>query len=207
MAVNIDWEVIESVDDLDKQFKKAISRAEDEEEPAIRLAWAEAKGSFYERRAAKAELNVAKQQALEKFPLAKEFADEIRGDTPEAVQASAKRFHDRIEKMQGEQATAKEKAVQDEAAARAAAQQQYGTPAGAGGGTPIPPALEDADAVKQRVWGRLGKGMGMQDSQSRLDFPRFATARLREGIEAAASPNARYKNPGKTTKVEDDRRK
>lgn len=206
MPVEIDWDVIEAVEDLDKPFKKALSRAEDTDEPGIRLEWAEAKSEFYARRAARAELTAAKMSALEKYPLAKEFAEDIRGSSAAEIEASAKRFHDRLEKMQGEQAAAKKQAEDKEAADRAAAQAAYGTPVGAGAGTPIPPALEDMEAVKQRAWGRLSKGMGMQDSQSKLDFPRFATTRLREGIEAAASPNARYKNPGKDTKVGDDRR-
>jgi hypothetical protein len=207
MPVDIDWDVIEGVEDLDKPFKKALARAEDDAEPGIRLEWAEAKSQFYERRAAKAELTAAKMSALEKYPLAKDFAEDIRGSSAQEIEASAKRFHDRIEKMQGEQAAAKQKAADDEAAQRAAAQAAYGSPVAAGGGTPIPPAVEDIEAVKQRTWQRLGKGMGMQDSQSKLDFPRFASVRLREGVEAAASPNARYKNPGNDKKVGDDRRR
>lgn len=205
MAVTVDWDSIDSVDDLDKQFKKALARAEEADEPAVRLEWAEAKGQFYERRAAKAELSVAKQAALDKYPLAKDFADEIRGASPAEVEASAKRFHERIEKLQGDQAASKQKAADDETAAKAAAQQAYGAPVAAGGGTPIPPAMEDMEAIKQRTWKKLGEGRGMQDSQSKLDFPRFASTRLREGVIASRT-TPRYKDPGNEKKVVDDRR-
>jgi hypothetical protein len=205
MAVEIDWSLVESVEDLDKQYKKALARADESDEPALRLEWAERKGEFYERRAAKAELAVAKTAALEKYPLARNFAEDIRGSSASEIEAAAKRFHERVEKIQGEQTAAKQKAVDDEAAARAAAQQQYGAPAAAGGGTPLPPAVEDMEAIKQRTWKKLVEGRGMQDAQSKLDFPRFASTRLREGV-IASQTSPRYKNPGNEKKVTDDRR-
>src|SRR5258706_5578265 len=139
MPVQVDWDVVETVDDLDKVFKKAISRAEEADEPSVRLEWAEAKSEFYQRRSQAAEISVARSAALEKYPLAKDFAEDVRGATPQAIEASAKRFHDRVVKLQGEQVTAKEKAVEDEAAQQALARQQYGAPAAAGGGTPVRP--------------------------------------------------------------------
>lgn len=208
MAVDIDWSLIENVEDLDKPFKKAISRAEEEEEPAIRLQWAESKTEFYQRRADKAELSVARTAALEKYPLAKDFADDVRGASASEIEASAKRFHERVEKLQGEQTKAKQKAADDEAEQRAQAQQQYGSPVGAGGGTPIPPALEDAEAIKQRTWAKLRDGKGMQDAQSKMDFPRFASQRLREGVEQSQN-NPSYRsfsrNSADDKKIQDDR--
>src|SRR5206468_6672294 len=102
MAVDIDWSLIENVEDLDKPYKKAIARADEEEEPAIRLQWAESKSEFYQRRSQAAELSAARLQALEKYPLAKDFADDVRGSSASEIEASAKRFHERVEKLQGE---------------------------------------------------------------------------------------------------------
>lgn len=208
MATSVDWDVVETVDDLDKVFKKAISRAEEADEPSVRLEWAEAKSEFYQRRSQAAEISVARSAALEKYPLAKEFAEDVRGVTPQEIEASAKRFHDRVVKLQGEQVTAKEKAVEDEAAQRALAQQQYGAPAGAGTGTPIPPLLEPHEALERRIHQRLADGKGLQDSQSKLDVARWVPDRLRAGIiQSQTNPSYKSTRPGTADdkKIADDR--
>ena len=149
MAVNVDWDIVEGVEDLDKIYKKALARAEDAEEPAIRQEWAEAKSTFWERRAQTQALQVAKRDALDKFPLAKEFADDIKGNSPGEIEAAAKRFHDRMEKVTKDAEAAKAAAEQAQADARQQAQQGYGQPVGAGGGTPSRPAIEGWEALDQ----------------------------------------------------------
>src|SRR5438552_13964579 len=99
MAVNVDWDIIESVDDLDKVFKKAIAKADEADEPSVRQEWSEAKAAFWERRASAQALQVAKRDALDKYPLAREFSDDIRGNSPAEIEAAAKRFHERMEKV------------------------------------------------------------------------------------------------------------
>jgi len=126
MAVNVDWEVIEGVEDLDKVFKKALARAEEADEAEIRQQWSESKAQFWERRAQAQSLQVAKRDALDKFPLAKDFADDIRGNTPQEIEAQAKRFHERMEKVTADATAAKQKAEEAEAQAKQQAQQQYG---------------------------------------------------------------------------------
>lgn len=208
MATSVDWDVVETVDDLDKVFKKAISRAEEADEPAVRLEWAEAKSEFYQRRSEKAELNVARQAALDKYPLARDFAEDVRGATPQEIEASAKRFHERVEKLQGEKTAAQQKAVDDDAAQRALAQQQYGTPAAAGTGTPIPPLLEPHEALERRIHQRLADGKGLQDSQSRMDVARWVPDRLRAGIiQSQSNPSYKSTRPGTADdkKIADDR--
>ena len=208
MPVDVDWEAIEVVEDLDKTFKKAISRAEDEDESAIRLEWAEAKGEFYQRKANKAELSVARQAALDKYPAARDWADEIKGSTPAEIEASAKRIHDRLEARDKAQQETKQQAVEDDAAQRAAAQQQYGTPAAAGTGTPIPPLLEPHEALERRIHQKLADGKGLQDGQSKMDVARWVPDRLRAGIiQSQNNPSYKSTRPGTPDdkKVSDDR--
>lgn len=208
MAVTIDWDGIETVDDLDKTFKKAISRADEAEEPAIRLEWAEAKGQFYQRRSEKAELDVARTRALDKYPLAKDFAEDVRGGTPAEIEASAKRFHERVEKMQGEQAAAKQQAVVEEETSKQMAQQQYGAPAGAGGGTPIPPAMATQQQLEQKIVGKLMKGDGLQASGDKMAFNQWVGGRLREAVvQSQTNPSYKSTRPGSAEDktVNDDR--
>src|ERR1700682_4024968 len=117
MAVNVDWDVVDGVEDLDKIYKKALARAEDADEPAIRQEWAEAKSTFWERRAQAQSLQVAKRDALDKFPRAKGWEDDIRGNTPQEIEASAKRIHDRLEAVNKDAEDAK--ATAEKAAAEA----------------------------------------------------------------------------------------
>jgi len=208
MAVNVDWEVIEGVEDLDKVFKKALARAEEADEPEIRQQWSESKAQFWERRAQAQALQVAKRDALDKFPLAKDFADDIRGNTPQEIEAQAKRFHERMEKLTADAAAAKQKAEEAETQAKQQAQQQYGQPASAGGGTPARPSLEDNDALKERVLTRLQKGQGLQDSQGKMDSIRYQNLRFAEGVEASIrNPSYRSfsRNSPDDKKVQDDR--
>lgn len=208
MAVTVDWDVVESVEDLDKIFKKAISRAEEADEPGVRAEWSEAKASFWERRAQAQSLQVAKRDALDKYPLARDFSDDIRGGSAAEIEASAKRFHERMEKVTADADAAKAAAEKATADAKAAAQQQYGQPVGAGGGTPSRPALEDNEALKERVLKRLQRGEGLQDSQGKMDSVRYQNLRLAEGIEASIT-NPSYRSFSRKSpddqKVQDDR--
>lgn len=209
MAVEVDVAEFESIDDLDVHFKKLLRKAPDEEtEAQIRTDMKDAQVAWYQQSAAKAQLDVARRDALDKFPLARPLAAEIRGNTPAAIEESAKRIHEAFEAAQQTSQQTKQKAADDDATARATAQAAYGVPAGAGTGTPLPPALEDMEAIKQRTWKKLGEGKGMQDAQSKMDFPRFASARLREGVEQSQT-NPSYRSFGRNSpddrKNQDDR--
>jgi hypothetical protein len=209
MAVTVDWDVVESVDDLDRVFKKALAKADDEAaEGEIRSQWSESKAQFWERRANAQALQVAKRDALDKYPLAKEFAEDVRGASAAEIEASAKRFHERMEKVTADADAAKAAAQKATDDAKASAQQQYGQPVGAGGGTPSRPALEDNEALKQRVMGRLQKGQGLQDSQGRMDSTRYQNLRFAEGVEASIT-NPSYRSFGRNApddkKITDDR--
>jgi hypothetical protein len=185
MAVNVDWDVVEGVEDLDKIFKKALARAEDADEPAIRQEWAESKATFYERRAQAAELRSAKRDALDKYPLAKEWADDIKGGTAAEIEAQAKRFHERMEKVTADAVAAKEQTQQTRQDIQQQAQQQYGQPAAGGGGAIAHPnsELTVAQAATQRVRDRLSKGEGLQRSGDKMDVNLMAAHRLREAVE------------------------
>ena len=92
--------------------------------------------------------------------------------------------------------------------AQAQAQQLYGPTAAAGGGTPSRPAVDDNQALKERIWGKLQRGEGLQRSQDKLDFPRFAGIRLREAILASdRDPTYRRMSPAASDDraVRDDR--
>jgi hypothetical protein len=208
MAVNVDWDIIESVEDLDKVFKKAISRAEEADEPAVRQEWSEAKSTFWQRKAEQQLLAGAKRDALDKYPLAKEFADDIKGNSPTEIEAVAKRFHERMEKVTKDADDAKALAVKAEADAKAAATAGYGAPVGAGGGTPSRPAAKGWEELDQRIQDRLAKGDGMQDSQGKMDVARWIPRRVAEAVDASIH-NPSYRSFSRQSaddkKVQDDR--
>lgn len=208
MAVNVDWDVVESVEDLDKIFKKAISRAEEADEPEIRQQWSESKASFWERRASVQALAVAKRDALDKYPLAKEFADDIKGASAGEIEAAAKRFHERMERVTKDAEAAKVKAEEEAADAKQQAIQQYGAPVGAGGGTPARPAVSSFEADEEYIRNRLAAGDGLQDSKSKLVQARWQAGRVARGIEAAIQ-NPSYRSFSRTgaddKKITDDR--
>jgi hypothetical protein len=208
MAVNVDWDIVEGVEDLDKIYKKALARAEDADEPAIRQEWAEAKSTFWERRAQTQALQVAKRDALDKFPRAKGWEDDIRGNTPAEIEAAAKRIHDRLEAVSKESDDAKAAAAKLEADATAQARQQYGDPAGAGGGRPSRPAVSNFEADEEYVMNRLQQGDGLQDPKSKIIQRRWQDDRIKLGFEAAINkPSYRSfssKSPD-DKKITDDR--
>src|SRR6266516_3050860 len=102
---------------VDRVFKKALAKADDDAaEQEIRGQWSESKAEFWQRRANAQSLQVAKRDALDKYPLAKEFADDIKGSSPAEIEASAKRFHERMEKVTkdaDEKKVAAEKELED----------------------------------------------------------------------------------------------
>src|SRR6266480_187486 len=209
MAVNVDWDLVEGVEDLDRVFKKALAKADDEvAESEIRSQWSESKAEFWQRRANAQSLQVAKRDALDKYPLAKEFADDIKGSSPAEIEASAKRFHERMEKVTkdaDEKKVAAEKELED---AKQQALQQYGQPAGAGGGTPSRPAQQSFEADDEYIQKRLQNGDGLQDSRSKLVQARWQAARMARGIEAAIqSPSYRSfsRQSADDKKIQDDR--
>src|SRR5439155_14427961 len=136
MAVDIpDVKDFDDIEALDKAFKKAIAKADDEDEGELRLAHANARASFFEIRSQSAMLDVAKRNALDKYPLAKEFGEELTGRTADEIEAKAKRIHERLEAMVGQKTAAQQAAEAQDLANRQAAQTAYGQPAAASSGT------------------------------------------------------------------------
>jgi hypothetical protein len=191
MAVNVDWDAVEDVESLDKIFKKAIAKADEADEAEIRTQWSESKAQFWERKAQTAALDVARRNALDKYPLAKEFAEDIRGTSPAEIEAQAKRFHERMEKVTKDAEDAKAAAQKAEEDARAQALQQYGRPAGAGAGSPTPPATDplSKEAAIQRVHAKLQRGEGMQRGADKMDVITMANERLRQAIDFQREPH------------------
>ena len=191
MAVNVDWDVVEGVEDLDKIFKKALARAEEADEPDIRQQWSESKAQFFERRAQAAELRSAKRDALDKYPLAKEWADDIKGSSAAEIEAQAKRFHERMEKVTADATAAKQQTQQTQQDIQQQARTQYGDPAAGGGGSVAHPnsELTFAQAATQRVRDRLQRGEGLQRSSDKMDINLMAADRLREAIQFQREPH------------------
>jgi hypothetical protein len=89
----------ESIADIEKQFKRRIAEASEEELPSIKLELAEAKVDFMSQRESARALEDAKRRAFEQFPRAKDFSDLVRGGTAEEIEAEAKKIHDRMESL------------------------------------------------------------------------------------------------------------
>lgn len=208
MAVDVDIAQFDTVEELDKWFKKQIAKADEADEGELRLQAAEARGSFYELQAAKANLAVAKRDALDKYPLAKEFAEDIKGSTPAEIEATAKRFHERMEKATADSTAAKQAAADKEAADKLAAQQGYGQPAAAGGGTPQPVQVGLQQALEQKIHGKLAMGSGMQDAGSKMEVSRWVPGRIAEAVDQSirnpSYKSARPQSPD-DKKIADDR--
>jgi hypothetical protein len=191
MAVNVDWDVVEGVEDLDKIFKKALARAEDADEPEIRQQWSESKAQFFEKRAQQAELRSAKRDALDKYPLAKRFESDIKGTSPAEIEASAKRFHEQVEAVTKEATEAKAAATQSQQDIQQQAQQQYGAPAAGGGGSQARPVndLTAKEEAIQRVHAKLQRGEGLQRQADKMDAQIMGNERLRQAIDFQREPH------------------
>ena len=183
--VNVDWDVVETVDDVTKIYKKALARADEADEPALRIEMAEAQSQFWQRQAEQQQLKVAKREALDKYPLAKDWADDIKGSTPQEIEAIAKRFHERMEKATADVAAAKAQQQQAQQDIQQQAQQAYGQPAAGGGGATARPSDEPtlAEAATRRIREKLERGEGLQRGGDRMDVNLMAANRLREAVE------------------------
>lgn len=211
MAIDVDVSGLDTIEEIDKAFKKAIAKADDAEEGELRLAHANARAHFFERQSSQASLAVAKRDALDKYPLAKDFAEDLTGNSPDEIMSKAKRIHERLEQMVGTKTDAAKEREAADLAAREAAQRAYAAPAAGGAGSPPGPAKDDAEAVKDRVLKRLQRGEGLQDSQGKLDLSRFLAVRIAEGADAAIhNPSYRsFNRPGSAEdkRINDDRTK
>src|SRR5437016_831197 len=172
MAVEIpDVKDFDDIEALDKAFKKAIAKADDADETELRLAHANARADFYEIRSQRAALDVAKRDALDKYPLAKEFADDITGRTPDEIEAKAKRIHEKLEQMVGQKTAAQQAAEAQELANIDGARSAYGQPAatGAGGSPPPAPQMTARQEAIKRVHAKLQNGEGLQGGTGKMD--------------------------------------
>jgi len=191
MAVNVDWDVVESVDDIVKVFKKAIARADPEDEAGLHQQEAEAKAEFWERRASTQALQVAKRDAVDKYPRIKGWEDELRGATAAEIEAAAKRINDRLEANAKEATDAKATAAQTQQDIQQQAQQAYGQPAAGGGGSVARPAndMTAKEEAIQRVHAKLQKGEGLQRGGDKMDVQIMGNERLRQAIDFQREPH------------------
>lgn len=202
MAVDVSQ--FETVEELDKVYKRRIAQAADDEEAEVKEEYLNAKAAFWQAQAGKAALEAARIKAIEQFPLAKGFEDLVVGDTPEAILNAAKRVHERFEQTKKDEDAARTAAEEAAAAEQAAARAAYGGPAGGGGGaTGAAPAATGAEEINKRVMARLERGDGMQDSQSRMDVARWMPGRVAEAVHASIN-NPSYKSFARNS--DEDRR-
>ena len=92
------------------------------------------------------------------------------------------------------------------------AQQQYGGPAGAGGGTPIrnAPRPGSPEAAGELVLDRLQRGDGLMDGAGKRAFAGWVGRRLGDAVEAAMTrPSYRSfsRNSADDKRIQDDRRR
>lgn len=190
MAVDIDIKDFDDVEALDKAYKKAIAKADEAEESQLRLDHANARAQFFELRSQRAALDVALRDALDKYPLAKEFREDIRGNSPAEVEANAKRIHERLEAMVGQKTAAQQAAEAQEVANRQAAASAYGQPAAATGGQqPATNPLSTREEAIARVQAKLARGEGLQKAADKMDVITASTERLRQAIDFQAQPH------------------
>jgi hypothetical protein len=116
--------------------------ADDPKRLSLELEQARSESSILRREQADLRRKAWVQQALSEFPNA--TADDLRGDNEEAIKASAKTIHDRIEEAKQAALEARSKELEEQAGRRA-----YGKVGVAGGGAPVLDADSD-DAVIER---------------------------------------------------------
>jgi hypothetical protein len=97
-----------------------------------------------------------------------------------------------------------------DAVARFQAQQQYGTPAGAGGGSPSRPTQRStSQEAEDFIHDRLKKGDGLGDSAGKLAFARWVGPRIADAAEASINHSS-YRSFSRQSvddrKVQDDRK-
>lgn len=177
----------ESVEEIDGHYKRQLAKADEEQMSGIREEWLNAKNDFLSEQLAATTLRQARMDAVIQFPDVAEWRDELQGTTPEEVQAHAKRIHDRLEAMKP--------AAPPEPSPEEAARAAYGNPGAAGNAAPIDTTPE-TEQLKQRVWGKLQRGEGMQDAASKNDQFAFSSIRIREAFDTArTSPNFKPTGP------------
>jgi hypothetical protein len=167
-----------SIADIDKEFKARIAAADEAALPAVQLELSNAKLAFYEQQAQARALDDAKRVAFEKYPKAKEFADFVRGDSAEAIEAEAKKVHDRLEAMAP---TPPPNPVPPPDPAVL----QYGEPGV--GGTSVPPA--QSDRQKELFRKMVGTGGGKRRNMSAAESEEYVRMRLPQVLaETRKSP-------------------
>ena len=103
--------------DIEKSYDDAIKKAAGNTEAVadLKAERAGAVADFRLREVARRERELWKREALTAWPFAKEFADQVVGDTEEAIGESAKALHERIAAMfEAHQRELEEKRLVDE---------------------------------------------------------------------------------------------
>lgn len=86
--------------DIQKSYDDAIAKAANPEAKAeLKVERATAVAEWRLKDVALREKQLWTREALTEFPLAREFADQVAGDTEEAIKGSAKALHERIHNL------------------------------------------------------------------------------------------------------------
>jgi hypothetical protein len=90
--------------DIEKSYDEALKKVANNPEAAteIKIERATAIAEFKLKVVAEREKALWTREALTEFPLARGFSDQVVGDTEDAIRASAKALHERIETLFGE---------------------------------------------------------------------------------------------------------
>ena len=196
----IDVSQFETIEELDKVYRRRINQATEEDEPEVKNEYLEASALFWKAQAGRAALDKAKVEALDKFPFAKQFPDLVSGNSPEEITNSAKRVHERWEQGLKDAAVAQTASAAATDAERQEAAAAYGAPAGGGGGAEAQQSIPREEELKKTVRTRLEAG----DAPTRMQASQFSAVRFREAVEQAQGPNPSFRRPA-DRKVQDDR--
>lgn len=168
----------ESMAELERDFKKRIAGAEDAAVPGIEREMADAKVEFLSAQIAARELQDARRAAIQKYPAAADWEDELRGETAEQIEAHAAKIHERMAKFQeqrsedGQQAPPQQQAPEQPDPAVMA----YGQPGVGGQGAPAPAPDRERELYHKVIGSGGGKNRNVTGAEA-AEYQRMRMAR------------------------------
>lgn len=170
----------ESISALEKEFKARIAKAEEGEVQAIEREMADAKVEFLSAQIQARDLQDARRAAVQKYPFAADWAEELRGNTAEEIEAHAAKIHERMEKFQtqraedGGQPTPQQQ--QPDPNQPDPAVMAYGQPGVGGQGAPAPAPDRERELFHKLVGSGGGKNRNMTAAEA-SEYQRLRAAR------------------------------